>query len=272
VQPSRVFQEVAETLTWALTRLGYPARLAERPSPGQEPAIVLGAQVLPARELAALPAGSVLYNLEQVDDHSSWLTPPVLRAFHRYPVWDYSRSNCRTWARLGVSHPLWVPIGYVPELTRIPRLSNPDVDVLFYGTPNPRRLRILEALKARGVRVVAGFGIYGAERDALIARAKLVLNVHYYPLRIFEVVRVSYLLANGKAVVAECDPDTDMEDDLRDAVCTAPYDGLVDACRELLAHPGAREELAERGYARMAARDATAIVAEALKLTVPQEA
>ena len=46
------------------------------------------------------------------------------------------------------------------------------------------------------------YGVYGAERDRLIARSRLVLNVHYFPTHIFEMIRVSYLLANRTAVVA----------------------------------------------------------------------
>jgi hypothetical protein len=142
--------------------------------------------------------------------------------------------------------------------------SEQDIDVLFFGTPSDRRLRILELLKAQGVRVVARFNIWGAQRDELISRAKVVLNMHYYPTHIFEIVRVSYLLANHKAGVSECDPDTEIEDDLRDAVCAVPYGDLVEATRWLLAHPEERERLAMRGFVRMAARDEVNFVGRAL--------
>jgi hypothetical protein len=61
-------------------------------------------------------------------------------------------------------------------------------------------------------------GVYREERDRLIARAKVVLNMHYYDARVFEIVRVSYLLSNEKAVVAECGATTTIEPDIRDAV------------------------------------------------------
>jgi O-methyltransferase/8-demethyl-8-(2,3-dimethoxy-alpha-L-rhamnosyl)tetracenomycin-C 4'-O-methyltransferase len=96
--------------------------------------------------------------------------------------------------------------------------------------------------------VEAVFGVYGAERDALIARAKVVLNMHYYDSSIFEIVRVSYLLANRKAVVAECHPGTDVDPGLREAVRAVPYDGLVEACQGLVRDEDARTGLEERGY------------------------
>ncbi|MCY0885064.1 MAG: hypothetical protein OWV35_04165 [Firmicutes bacterium] len=264
VVPSRVFEEMGLTLRGALRRLGYRAEAVTRPVAAAGPALVLGAQLLAPPELRALAPGSVLYNLEPLDPAAPWLTPPVRAAFRERPVWDYSRRNCRTWAGLGVAGPLRVPVGYVPELTRIPPAGAEDIEVLFYGTPNPRRLQVLEALRARGVRVAAAFGVWGPARDALIARARLVLNIHYHPVRIFEVVRVSYLLANRKAVVTECDPDTELDEDLRGAVRAVPYEGLVEACRELLANPAARRELGERGLAAMAARDETVLLARAL--------
>ena len=40
-------------------------------------------------------------------------------------------------------------------------------------------------------------------RDDLIARAKVVLNINKHQAKIFEIVRVSYLMANAKAVVLQ---------------------------------------------------------------------
>ena len=74
-------------------------------------------------------------------------------------------------------------------------------------------------------RVRAESGVRGAERDALIARARLVLNLHFYPTAIFELVRVSYLLANGKAVVAECGPETEIDADIRARSRARPMTG-----------------------------------------------
>ena len=86
-----------------------------------------------------------------------------------------------------------VPIGYTRELTRIRRVAPPDIDVLFIGSINPRRRAVLEQMHADGLRVQAAFGVYGAERDALVARARIVLNVHFYEAKVLEMVRLSYL-------------------------------------------------------------------------------
>jgi SAM-dependent methyltransferase len=116
--------------------------------------------------------------------------------------------------------------------------------------------------------VVALFGAYGEERDRAIARAKLVLSVHFYPAKIFEVVRAAYLLTNAKAVVAECGPDTSVESDLREALCGVPYEGLVDACFELVRDAAKRAALGARAQRIFAQRREEDILAAALGLPV----
>jgi hypothetical protein len=112
------FAEVAETLVHALRGLGQDAVLSHAPEPGRRP-IVLGSNLLPAHPLP-LPADAVLYNLEQVDPGSLWLGPELVALFRRHEVWDYSARNAARYPALGLPPPRVVPIGWVPELARIP--------------------------------------------------------------------------------------------------------------------------------------------------------
>jgi hypothetical protein len=81
---------------------------------------------------------------------------------------------------------------------------------------------------------------------------------------VFEIVRVSYLLANRKAVVAECHDATEIYPDLRDAMRLVPYDDLVPSCRELVGNPAVRAHYAEAGFRRMSARDAASLLRPAV--------
>jgi hypothetical protein len=78
------------------------------------------------------------------------------------------------------------------ELSRIKIKVVKDIDVLFYGLINDRIAKILGDYKCSGLNIHTSFGIYEKDRDDLIARSKLVLNLHYYDSEIFEVVRVFY--------------------------------------------------------------------------------
>ncbi|HTV77205.1 MAG TPA: methyltransferase domain-containing protein [Steroidobacteraceae bacterium] len=259
--------EVAECVYYGLKRLGVQAFHQTAPDRTARQ-IVLGAHLLDAAGLAALPADAIIYNSEQIDDDSRWLTSPYVGALKERTVWDYSNENVRRLQALGATRVQLVPVGYVPELARIPHVSD-EIDVLFYGSINPRRQQILEQLKARGLNVMVLFGTYGEERDRAIARAKVVLIVHYYEAKIFEVVRAAYLLSNRKAVVAEAGPDTFVEADVREAIHAVPYDGLVEACVQLARDAPRRQELGARAHRLFAQRPEEAILATALQLPAP---
>ena len=262
---AEVLTELAECVFFGLRRLGVTVFYREQPDrPARQ--IVLGAHLLDATGLAALPADAILYNSEQIGTESAWLKGPYFPALISREVWDYSAENVRRLVALGARSVRHVPVGYVPELARIaPAIE--DIDVLFYGSINPRRQKILEELRARGLRVETLFGVYGEQRDQAIARSKLVLNVHFYEAKIFEIVRVSYLLTNTKAVVAECGPDTVVEPELREAIRGVAYEGLVDACEKLVRDANERQALAQRGYRIFAGRREEKILADNLGLT-----
>jgi SAM-dependent methyltransferase len=261
--------ELAEAVYFGMRRLGLAAYYRDPPE-GAARWIVVGAHLLEEGKLRELPGDAIIYNSEQIYPDSPWLNGPYLKALQRQPVWDYSSENVRRLQQLGVRRARHVPLGYVPELVRIAPLGD-DIDVLFYGSVNPRRQQILDALRTRGVNVIGMFGVYGEERDRAIARAKVVLTLHYYPSCIFEIVRAAYLFSNAKAVVAECGPDTSIDPDLREAMCGVPYEGLVDACVELVGDPARRAALGERAQRIFSRRSQQAILGEALGVDAGSE-
>ena len=239
--------EVAETLLHSFVALGYSAHVLQG-TYGHGMNVVFSTAL--AREsLPPPPPHSVVFNLEQFDAQSSWFPPQVRTAMSEHVVWDYSARNLRNLQAAGViSRGYHLPIGYVPELARIAPSVTQDIDVLFYGSVNRRRGAILQALAKRGLRVVRAFNVYGARRDALIARAKLVLNLHYYDVRVFEIVRVSYLWTNRKAVLTEEFDDEDVGADLREGLAIGRGDELADLAEHLVADERARRTLEERGF------------------------
>jgi hypothetical protein len=262
---SETFREIGETLCFGLAALGYEATLAVNEFKHDATNLVLGAHLLDERTAAELPASTLLYNFEQVYGGSPWIKPLYIDLVRRFPLWDYSERNIDKWRRFcptaGLTH---VPLGYVPELTRISAAEDQDIDVLFYGVLNDRRRRILDQLIRDGLNVHAVAGLFGAERDALIARAKVVLNVHFYDTKIFEVPRVSYLLANRKAVVAEVDDDTEIDAGIRAGIAGVPYADLARRCIELVFDDVVRERQATAGFESFRRRPETEILSAAL--------
>ena len=94
--------------------------------------------------------------------------------------------------------------------------------------------------------------------------AEPLLDVHDHEAKVFEVVRVSYLPGNGRAVVSERGADAAEEGAFEPAVAFAPCEGLVDARLDLLGRPEERRRLGEAGRALMRARPQAASLAAAL--------
>ena len=263
---NQAIDEVALGLSEAFTALGGSAPVVRHPSEwaGRTP-IVLGAHLLAPLPDLELPKDSILFNLEQVDLASSWMGGPYLAMLMRYAVLDYSAANVAALRQLGLTHAKHLPIGYAEGLTRIPRAERRDIDVLFVGTLNPRRVEILGALQAAGLTVVHLFDVYGAARDEAIARSKIVLNLHFYDAAVFEIVRVSYLLANRVCVVSEGKDDEDTAPFLG-GLCLCRYEEIVARCTELVADEEAREATAARGFELMRARSQTDLLEAAFAL------
>jgi hypothetical protein len=260
-----VFREVMDLIAAGLSAIGYECvGLINEFAPAGDH-IVFCPHLLRAEDVHRVPPATILYNFEP-------LNPPVFDSVGtflahyapRFRVWDYSAANVGYLTGLGcdVRH---VPLGYAPSMSRVARAPQQDIDVLFYGDVSPRRAPVLNALRATALNAMIVTDVYGAERDALIARAKVVLNVHNHDgIKALETPRVFYLLANRKAVVTETKQGVDIDEDLRRAMVVVPYAGLVQACVDLVADGARRAALEEAGLQCMKARDEAGILAAAL--------
>jgi hypothetical protein len=260
------YNEVIETVMWGLEQLGHQATYAVNKSADDAINIMFGAQILPINVLTSFPKDTIIYNFEQIRG----LTPDLIRPEVKYyaehfEIWDYSRGNLPTWSALGRDDVRIVPVGYAPFLTRIPKAPQQDIDVLIYGLTSQLRLEAFHQLSQRGLSALFACGLYGQARDGLISRAKIVLNINLYQFaKIFEIVRASYLLANKKAVVADLDPDTFIEDDIRSCIKFTSLHDLADVCLHLAENEDERVKLEESGFSAIAQRDIRTILTNVL--------
>jgi tetratricopeptide (TPR) repeat protein len=250
-----IFKEIAETLHYGLQELGYDSLMTYDLGHTDRVYIILAPHNVTCFDgNLALPNNSILYNFEQIYLDSPWLTSTYLDYLAQYPIWDYSKANIQELKRLGIDNVQFLPLGYVSQITRIESTASGDIDVLFYGYINERRQKIIDELKYHDLNVYTAFNIYGNQRDNLISRSKIVLNIHYYDAKIFEIARVFYLLANRKFVVSEIGSDADAENPFRTGVAFADYDSLVRTCLYYLHHPEERNRIAEAGFEIMKSR------------------
>ncbi|MBV8537468.1 MAG: hypothetical protein JO128_17850 [Alphaproteobacteria bacterium] len=149
------------------------------------------------------------------------------------PVAPYYEAMCApervAWLRYGFAEGC-----LEPDIVADPRLR--DIDVLLYGNPHPYRDRIVQALKAAGLKCV------GTQRELypdfvaadLIRRAKILLDIRRSPeVRFLSPTRILRGLHSGTLVVSERYDSSPLAY-LYDYVSPASYEELPDRCREIV--------------------------------------
>jgi hypothetical protein len=259
--------EVIQTVKWGLEQLGHQVSYAINNFDSNATNIVFGAQMLPIEMMKKLPNDTIMYNFEQLRGlDTNQVKKEILHFARHFKVWDYSSANTTAWASYGNTTLHIVPICYAPILSRIQKPDNQDIDILIFGLTGKNRLLAFNSLSRAGLSSVFVSGLYGAARDELISRAKIVLNINLYQhSQIFEIVRVSYLLANRKAVVAILDPGTFVEDDIRPVIKFTTLEKIVDDCVHLLAHEDDRIKIENAGFDCIAKRDIRDVLRNALE-------
>ena len=151
-------------------------------------------------------------NLEQLGPQGAKVSGAYLKLLETSGVIDYDIANVGAYGAEPADVPL-LTFRHAPYLesaagSALPLEQRP-IDLLFFGSMNERRRRIIERIEACGVNVAMFDNpLYGDERDHYIRQAKAVLNCHFYESATFEQVRAFHCLSLGTPVIAERCPNT----------------------------------------------------------------
>ena len=242
---SMAFLELAELINYSLIEIGHKSCISFNKIEHKARNIIIGVHLLNTKEIPQIPIDTVILNTEQIfSDHTSW-NSNIFTWAKKFETWDYSDRNIIKFEEIGAPKVKLLNIGHQPELRRIVKSHTQEIDVLFYGSINDRRRKIIDELSKSGIKIKAVFGVYGRNRDELISKSKIVLNLHHYKSEIFEIVRIFYLLTNSKAVVGEVNATTSVDNHIKSGILPAKYEELVSTCLELLASPSKIKTLEE---------------------------
>jgi hypothetical protein len=164
--------------------------------------IIFGAHIAPEQHLM-LPKNVVIFNTEQLPVDSAWVNDSYRKVLTDNFVWDYSQNNLAT-----IPHEDKGLVTFLHDesLKKIPISFEKKWDLIFYGSINERRKKILDGLISSGLKIKVIFGIYGPERDLLIGQSRAVLNLHFYESQLLQQIRVFYPLINNIPVISESFP------------------------------------------------------------------
>lgn len=188
-----------------------------------------------------IPHNYIVFQLEQTtgQDESKWFSQTYLNHMkNALEIWDYSLINYKNLRKLGIDKVEYVPLQYMRSVDTIQHQEK-DIDILFYGSINERRQKILDQLDqltTSNLKVVVKTHVWNEERDNLIARSKVITNIHYYNNSILETTRLSHLLSNGCLVVSERSQDPVLDKWHASYLKFVCCDQLVKTCQQCVAH------------------------------------
>lgn len=191
--------------------------------------IVFGCHSRPIEQTSKFPKDTIIFNLEKLFDESQWLNNNYKKILSNFKVLDYSLSNVKYIKnKFNNQNVHYLRLGHNNILTNLKQdHSKEDIDVYFYGSMRPRRVSIIDQLKKMGINVVSTCDYNHNNRDKLIQRSKIILNIHCYLTGEIEIVRILPLLANSKCVISELHNGCSVYPGLEKSCVFCDYDQII---------------------------------------------
>ena len=248
---SLAYLEIAELLHYSVLELNKNSKISYNfiDINPKVKNIIFGAHLLNDDMINSIPSNTIIFNTEQIESiNEIWKRRILLLASKGIVFWDYSNHNLDLLlTKLNVKGRLF-EIGFQKNLQRIKMNDNKEVDVLFYGSLNNRREKIINSLLKNNVKVKCLFGVYGKDRDDWIGKSKIVLNLHYYESKIFEIVRIFYLLINAIPIVSEVDENTKLNNNYIKGIMGSSYEDVEKNILSLLENEKERKLIGLNGF------------------------
>ena len=177
-------------------------------------------------------------------------------------IWDYSIHSTEFLRGKGLTNLHYTSPGHHKTMEEFMPQDKQDIDVLFYGTAQKRRLKIIDDLEKIGLKVLNLRNSSGNERNNYIARSKVILNIHSFDnLPALETIRISYLLANKNFVLSEISD----HNPYGPGVIFENYNSLVDACQYYVRESNSRKKVSYLGYEEIKSLDFARILSKTIE-------
>lgn len=189
-----------------------------------------------AYHLMAKKYKTIFINMEQLGSESTLIDKDYLELISQFKVIDYNMANL-DFLRVHYGNKKSAEFPFTPYLLTTANTSAPKFpayDFAFYGAMNTRRLYIINALIAKGMKVKIINGQYGDELSSELAECKGLLNIHFYQKSIFEVARCLRPVANKIPILSEVSYLPISVDWNKAGIKFYPYDEIGTKAQEFL--------------------------------------
>lgn len=204
----------------------------------------------------------IIYNWEQLLGNNQWINVSDLcnSMSGVDEIWDYDNLNVKY---LDIFHKIKVdrvyPFTYYPEIEMLTNNPEPEIDILFYGSFNGRRAKIMSDIWGsfyNKYKCIVMFGQRIEDNFKYIQNSKVVLNLHgIEPWNRQEQERIGFLVGNKKCVVSEWS----QENYFSGAILEARPEHLTNVIQYALSNENWKK-FGEKGYQTFKENNCTKIV------------
>jgi 2-polyprenyl-3-methyl-5-hydroxy-6-metoxy-1,4-benzoquinol methylase len=252
----KIYEDLISVFKGGLEGLGNTCTVSKNILQPNSINILIGSTIFASRyknlhsQLKDLPY--IVYQLEHLHDDLGLLKewPEYFELLKNADfVWDFAPASTNYLLEKGLKNVFFLPPGFHKSIERFQPKKDQDIDVIFIGSPHPRRAKIIKELEAQEVKFKCFQSIFQGDRDEQIANSKIVLNIHAWDhIDSLETVRISYLLANKNFVLSEIGDHNPYGNGL----IYAPYNEITNKCLDYLAKPKEQlDAIRLEGYVNM---------------------
>jgi glycosyltransferase involved in cell wall biosynthesis len=164
-------------------------------------------------KLNNLPKKYIMYNIETQNyiDNTIEYKNKLQGANAVINIYNFNLEELKYHTKL-YNKMIYIPLTYHISLENMYNVNildekNQDIDVLFYGSLNKRRIDIIDILKQSGINIYVAQNYFpdncfGKDKDNLIERSKIILLLNYY-YDDYDMVRATYLLSKKKCIICD---------------------------------------------------------------------
>lgn len=266
------FREMSRLIQWGLQELGHDCTRNENQFAEDRTNIIFGLHEWwkPSNPLEVIrDYDCIIYQAEQLAPGGRRMPDWYFGALHHAnAVWDYSPDNIGLLNLNGVKA-CHVPPAWHEKYEPIDNVWDQEktIDALFMGALNGRRQYMLTLIGNLVDEVHVLTSTWGLERDEFMAKAKVLLNIHFYGSQTLELLRISHAINSGIPVVSEAANSNPYED----GICMVPYQDIPKAYLKLANSPQLMREQGQRGQDVFRATSMAETIQRALDAEIPPD-
>jgi len=229
-----IFKDIVNCVYNSIKNLNYKVKITDKIDDNNDLYILIGV----VEFIDKIPNRYIIFQFEQTnvffnDKKDIWFTKKYIELLNNaIYIWDYSNDNIKYLIKnLNIGKPetiFYIPLKYSNCLDNLKKITEnkKDIDILFMGSINERRKKILDRLEKKYITHTAPNNLWNEERDNLVSRSKIILNIQFYDNGLLEMVRLSYLLSGGAFIISEIGREEDIAEEMKHFLILGKYSSL----------------------------------------------